>query len=77
MCSCVHFYIQWNLCIMDTLGTAKCPDYQGVLIFQVISYDKVSFGTSTKCVDYAGVHINRFHCIPVHTFTCRGDSANV
>ena len=32
------------------LGTSKkCPDYQGVLIFQVISYEKVPFGTSTKC----------------------------
>ena len=30
------------------LGTnKKCPDYQGVLIFQVILYDKVQFGTST------------------------------
>ena len=28
--------IQWNLCIMDTLGPKKCLDYQGVLIFQVI-----------------------------------------
>ena len=38
------------------LGTSKkCPDYQGVLIFQVILYEKGSFGTSTKCVDYAGV----------------------
>ena len=50
------------------LGTdKKCPDYQGVLIFQVILYDKVQFGTSAKCLDYAGVrissvHINRFHC---------------
>ena len=40
------------------LGTdKKCPDYQGVLIFQVILYDKEQFGTSTKCVDYAGVLI--------------------
>ena len=31
-----------------------CPDYQGVLIFQVILYN-VSFITSTKCIDYAGV----------------------
>ena len=38
----------------------KCPDYQGVLIFQVILYDKVQFGTSAKCLDYAGVHI--FKC---------------
>ena len=29
------------------------PDYQGVMIFQIILYDKVLFGTSTKCVDYA------------------------
>ena len=43
------------------LGTnKKCPDYQGVLIFQVSLYDKASFGTITKCVDYAGVLI--FKC---------------
>ena len=30
------------------LGTKqKCPDYQGVLIFQVSSYDKALFGTVT------------------------------
>ena len=42
--------------------THKCPDYQGVLIFQVSLYDKSSFGTVTKSVDYGGVLINRFHC---------------
>ena len=43
------------------LGTGKkCPDYQGVLIFQVVLYEKVLFGTSSKCLDYAGVHI--FKC---------------
>ena len=37
----------------------KCPDYQGVLIFQVSLYDKAApFGTITKCVDYAGVLIS-------------------
>ena len=42
------------------LGTnQKCPDYQGVLIFQVTLYDKPQFGTITKCVDYAGVLIFR------------------
>ena len=42
-------------------GTAKkCPDYQGVLIFQVILYDKAPFGTITKYVDYADVLI--FKC---------------
>ena len=41
------------------LGTnQKCPDYQGVLIFQVSSYDKAPFGTITKCVDYARVLIS-------------------
>ena len=40
------------------LGTnQKCPDYQGVLIFQVSLHEKASFGTITKCVDYAGVLI--------------------
>ena len=40
------------------LGTnEKCPDYQGVLIFQVSLYDKAPFGTITMCVDYAGVLI--------------------
>ena len=35
-------YGQWNMCIMDTLGPIihKCPDYQGVLIFQVSLYDE-------------------------------------
>ena len=36
------------------LGTnQKCPDHQGVLIFQVSLYDKAPFGTTAKCVDYA------------------------
>ena len=36
------------------LGTnKKCPDYQGVLIFQVSLYDKAPFGTISKRVDYA------------------------
>ena len=58
------------------LGTSqKCPDYQGVLIFQVSLHDKVSFGTTARCVDYAGVHIssfliNRFHCIAIHSIFC-------
>ena len=38
----------------------KCPDYKGVLIFLVSSYDKAPFGTVTKCVDYAVVLI--FKC---------------
>ena len=45
------------------LGTdKKCPDYQGVLIFQVMInlYDKAPFGTIIKCVDCAGVLI--FKC---------------
>ena len=47
--------VQWNLSIMDTLGTSqKCPDYQGVLIFQVSLHNNVSFGTTARYVDYAG-----------------------
>ena len=43
------------------LGTNQsCPDYQGVLIFQVSLYDKAPFGTIARCPDYAGVHI--FKC---------------
>ena len=38
----------------------KCPDFQGVLIFQVILYEEVPFGTSAKYLDYTGVHI--FKC---------------
>ena len=40
------------------LGTSQeCPDYQGV---QVSLHDNVSFGTITRRVGYAGVHI--FKC---------------
>ena len=41
----------------------KCPDYQGVLIFQVSLYDKASFGTITKCqvCIFLSTLINRFH----------------
>ena len=43
------------------LGTnQRCPDYQGVLIFQVSLYDKAPFGTIARCPDYAGAHI--FKC---------------
>ena len=38
----------------------NCPDYQGVLIFQVSLYAKALFRTITKCVDYAGALI--FKC---------------
>ena len=58
----IFMQLHWNLCIMDTLGPTKgaCPDYQGVLIFQVSLYDKAPFGTIARCPDYAGVHI--FKC---------------
>ena len=56
------------------LGTnKKCPDYQGVLIFQVSLYDKASFVTITKCVDimqvplFLSVLINRTHCTSYRT----------
>ena len=41
------------------LGTDK-KWHPGVLIFQVILHHKVQFGTSTKCLDYAGVLIFKF-----------------
>ena len=52
------------------LGTSqKCPDYQGVLIFQVSLHDNVSLGNTARCVDYADVHI--FKCpdqqVPLYT----------
>ena len=37
----------------------KQPVYQVDLIFWVSLYDKASFGTIAKCVDYAGVLIIR------------------
>ena len=43
--------VQWNLSIIDTLGPAKCPDYQGLLIFQVSLHEIASVGTTAKCVD--------------------------
>ena len=43
------------------LGTSpKCPDYQGVLIFQVGLHANGYFGTITKCPDYESVPI--FKC---------------
>ena len=42
-------------CVLGT--NHKCADYQSVLIFQVSLYDKASFETITKCVNYAGVYI--------------------
>ena len=58
----LHKYnIQWEPVYYGHLGTSqKCPDYQGVLIFQVSLHDNVSFGTTARCVDYAGVHF--FKC---------------
>ena len=35
---------------------SECPDYQGVLIFQVKPY-KGPFGITAKCVNYADVFI--------------------
>ena len=62
-CIYVSAHICTHACTVDpvyyvNLGTGKkCPGYQGVLIFQVVLYEKVQFGISTKFVDYAGVHI--------------------
>ena len=45
-------YIQWDQCIMDTLGpiTSYMSDYQGVLNFQVTLYDKSPFDTITTLI---------------------------
>jgi len=42
------------------LDQSKCPDYQGVLIFQVSLHVNGYFGTITKYPDYGGVPI--FKC---------------
>ena len=55
--------MQYNLCIMDTLGL-----FITVLIIRVYLIIQVSlqvhakalFGTMTKCVDYAGVLIFKY-----------------
>ena len=54
------------------LGTSQqCPDYQGVLIFQVSLHDNVLFGTTAIGVwimqvsTFSSVLFNRFHCIRV------------
>ena len=41
--------------------THACADYQDVLVLQTSLYDKASFVTITKCVDYEGVLI--FKCL--------------
>ena len=55
--------VQWSPCIMDTLGSfvSVSPDYQGVLIVQVILqiHAKAPIGITTKCVNYVGVLIFR------------------
>ena len=51
------------------LGTSqKCPDYQGVLIFQISLHDNVSqLGVWIMQVStFSNVLINRFHCIEWH-----------
>ena len=40
-----RLFYSFSLYIMDTLGPTKCLDYQGALIFQVILFDLVPFGT--------------------------------
>ena len=53
------------------LGTdQKGPDYQGVLIFQIILYEKCHLGPQLsvwimQMSLFSSVHINRFHCIAI------------
>ena len=54
------------------LGTnQKCPDYQGVLIFQVSLYDKAPFVQIMQVSTFSSVLINRFHCIPYTRYFSR------
>ena len=57
----------------DTLRPAKCVQiYHGVLIFQVILYNKAPFAISTKRVDYAyfsSAHNNRYYSTYHHIKT--------
>ena len=51
----------------------KCPDYEGVLIFQVSLHVNRYFGFITKCPDFGGVLfssalINQFHCNLIKNF---------
>ena len=53
--------------------TNKCPDYQGVQIFQASLYDKEPFGIITECVDNAGVLIFKaVSNLPVPVFIISG-----
>ena len=65
------------------LGTnQKCPDYQGVLIFQVSLYTKATFGTISVWIMQESLFssaqlINRFHYIDlkqvnIHTVVSHG-----
>ena len=51
----VHISISSGTCVLWPLRLTKSA--QGILIFQVILHEKLPFGTSIKCVDYAGVLI--------------------
>ena len=78
VCICSKNRGGWEviICIMDTLGSCnkKCPDYQGVLTFQVSLYDTAPFGIRTKIIQVSllsSVLINRFCyvnylCMPIY-----------
>ena len=57
---CLELCMQYNLCIIDTLGPFIC-----VLIIRVsmniqVIHAKAHFGTMTECVDYAGALIFKY-----------------
>ena len=57
----MYLHIHTHAVYCGHLGTnKKCPDYPGVLIYQVSLYNKAPFGTITKCVDYVDILI--FKC---------------
>ena len=54
---------------MDTLGLTKNVQFIKVsYFFQTILFNIVQFGTSTRCVDYAGFHIFKCSHLQVSLF---------
>ena len=79
--TCIHIHTYVHACTHTVesvyyghLGTTHtCPDYQGVLIFQVSLYDKAPFGTITtvwimQVSLFSNVLINKFHCTSIQTY---------
>ena len=56
-------YVQYNLCIIDTLGLFISVQIIRVYLIIQVSlqvHAKAHFGTMTKCVDYSSFHIFKY-----------------